>query len=245
MSNRRRRTAVAGTLTAALVLAGCGGDESGGAEEGPEPSSTASATDMPSDVAAPAYLEAPDDVELTAPGTELSLGEAATAAWTPRQDLVGVVDVTATALERANLTRDFAGYRFEGAASRSTPYFVRVEVSNTGDTDLGGRRLPLYAVDDAGRLVEPSVIDRAFKPCPGSTLPAAFAPGGSDESCLVYLVTQGHRLESVMFRPPEGVAPLTWTGEVTAYQPPKPPKKQKKPRNRRTQPAQPGGGSTS
>jgi hypothetical protein len=36
-----------------------------------------------------------------------------------------------------------------------------------------------------------------------------------------------------MFRPPEGVAPLTWTGAVTAYQPPKPPKPPKKPKKNR------------
>ncbi len=240
MRPRRRATLVV-TLTAALVLAGCGGDESAGTEEGPEPSSTETAVDLPSDGAAPAYLEAPDDVELTEPGTELELGDAATAAWTPRQDLVAVVDVTVTALERANLTRDFAGYRFEGESAQSTPYFVRADIDNTGETDLGGRRLPLYGVDDAGRLVEPSVIDRAFKPCPGSTLPPAFAPGDTDDSCLVYLVGEGNQLVSVMFRPPEGVAPLTWTGEVTAYQPPKPPKG-KKPKNRR---GRAGGGSAS
>lgn len=215
------------------MLAGCGGDEGGNADEGPEPSSTET-MDVPTDDAAAAYLEAPDDVELTEPGAELALGDAATGAWTPRQDLVAVVDVTVTALEKASLARDFAGYRFEGAAATATPYFVRAEVENVGDTDLGGRRLPLYGVDDAGRLVEASEIDRAFKPCPAGTLPAAFGSGDSAETCLVYLVARGSTLASAMFRPPEGVAPLTWTGSVTAYQPPKPPKK---PKNRRNDPS--------
>jgi hypothetical protein len=231
MTIARRRAALAGALTAALVLTGCGGGD-GGSDEGPEPSSTETA-DLPTDGTAPDYLETPEGVELTEPGTELSLDEDATAAWTPRQDLVAVVDLTVTAIERASLQRDFAGYGFEGVDATSTPYFVRADVTNVGDTDLGGRQLPIYGVDDAGRLVEPSQVDRAFKPCPGSTLPAAFSPDDATKTCLVYLVARGSTLEAAMFRPPEGVAPLTWTGAVTAYQPPKPPKPPKKPKKNR------------
>jgi len=234
MSFRRRRAALAGALTAALAFAGCGGDDSDGTTEGgPEPSETTTAVDGTE----AAYLEAPEGVELTEPGTELGLGESAVAAWTPRQDLVGVVEVAVSAVERGTIARDFQGYSLDEASQTATPYFVRAEVTNDGDTDLGERRLPLYLVDDTGRLVEPSPVDEAtntFAPCPRAVLPAVFAPDDEAETCLVYLVPSGASFDVVMFRPPEGVVPITWAGEPTAYQPPKPPKpkKPRKPRNR-------------
>jgi hypothetical protein len=210
----------------ALALAGCSSaGDGGGAAPTPDgtPTSSASSSGEPtatgsSDSTEPAdaaaYLPVPDGRELTPPGTELGFKEPALAAWTPRQGLVGVVGVQVQRVERTTVDDSLAGYELTPEESASTPYFVTVEVGNGGDTDLGGRQLPVYVVDSEQRLVAPTGIDPAFEPCPGSVLPAVFAPGDETRSCLIFLVAPGAELEQVMFRPPEGVVPITWTGKV-------------------------------
>ncbi|MDO9454543.1 hypothetical protein [Nocardioides sp.] len=224
MARRPLRLVLASTLVVG-VLAGCS-DVSGEPDEGagtpeptPAPTSATSATDGvtdPTDLADPAaYLPTPEGVELTEPGTELTFRQPALAAWKPRQDVVGVVDVRVDRVERTTVKKSLVGFQLDAAGAASTPYFVSTEVTNDGDTDLGERQLPLYVVDSEERLIPPTGIDPAFAPCPGSTLPAIFAPDDEARSCLIFLVPAGAELVSVMFRPPEGVVPITWTGTVT------------------------------
>ena len=227
MSRRPHAAVLAATLVAGL-LAGCGGsdepDDPTGATS-PAPSSSSSegpsgdpstSSESPSDGADPsAYLPVPADVELTPPGTTLRYKEAAFVAWQPRQDLVGVVGLEVRRVEQTTVQKSLRGFQLDEQAKASTPYFVTTEVGNGGETDLGGRQLPVYVVDTDGRLVPPTGVDQAFDPCPGSVLPAIFAPGDTAKSCLIFLVPEGAELASVMFRPPEGVVPITWAGKVT------------------------------
>ncbi len=223
--SRRPVAVVLASAVLSTLLVGCGGASSDDAEqETPSPqTATSTASDPsaadpsgtdPSDTDPADYLPVPDGVELTEPGTELSFRQGAFAAWKPRQDLVGVVGVTVLKVEQTTVKKSLQGFDLDPAAAASTPYFVSTLVGNGGETDLGGRQLPLYAVDTAGRLVPPTGVDQAFEPCPGSALPAIFAPGDRARSCLIFLVPSGAELISVMFRPPEGVVPLTWTGKV-------------------------------
>ncbi|MCW2813055.1 MAG: hypothetical protein JWN84_510 [Nocardioides sp.] len=225
MSRRPHAAVLAATLVAGLLV-GCGGpdepdDAAGATTPAPSSSSTDSPTDAsttsesPSEGADPsAYLPVPAGVELTPPGTSLPLKKGAFVAWNPRQDLVGVVGLEVRRVEQTTVKKSLRGFQLDEQAKASTPYFVTSEVGNGGDTDLGGRQLPLYVVDTEGRLVPPTGVDQGFDPCPGSVLPAIFAPGDTATSCLIFLVPEGAELASVMFRPPEGVVPITWTGTV-------------------------------
>ncbi len=215
---RTRLPPLTGALTAlALLTAACGGG--GGEPDAPEASASGTATpgasSEPTPAAAVGYLSVPDGVELTKPGTMLKLKESAIAAWEPRQDLVGVVDVTLTRIDETTVQASLAGFDLQGDEQRSTPYFVRARVTNVGDTDLGARQLPLYFLDARGVLLAPTGVDRDFAKCPGATLPAVFAPGDKTTSCLIFLAPEGTELQSIMFRPPEGVVPLQWRGKVT------------------------------
>jgi hypothetical protein len=221
MRRRPVARALVGALVAALVAACGGGSDDGGAEPASSPSSDATASDSPTASTGPAaggdpaaYLPAPQGVELTAPGTALRLRDSAYVAWTPRQDLVGVVGLKVLEVRRTTVAESLQGFRLDPTEAASTPYFVSTVVGNGGDTDLGGRQLPIYAVDSEDRLVPPTGVDRAFEPCPGSVLPPIFAPGDTARSCLIFLVPAGAELVSVMFRPPEGVVPITWTGRI-------------------------------
>lgn len=224
-----RRTTVPAVASLALALAGCGGGDTPSAAPTSPSTPTTSATPSETTTSSPApgdpYLAVPDGVTLDEPGSDFALKEQATAAWAPRQDLVGVVDVAVQRIEQTTVEQALAGFELAGSAKRSTPYFVTARAVNVGDTDLGARQLPLYVTDSTGELVAPTGIARNFEACPGSTLPSIFAPDDKTRSCLIFLVPEGATLESVMFRPPEGVVPLTWTGKIVTPKPDRKPDK--------------------
>ncbi len=217
---RTRQPALTGAVLAlALLAAACGGGGEDATPPTPAPSTSgaASAGASPEPTTAPVqgYLPVPEGVTLSEAGTMLELGEPAVAAWEPRQDLVGVVEIEVTGIDETTVQASLAGFDLEGDQQRSTPYFVRARVTNVGDTDLGGRQVPLYLLNSRGVLVAPTGVARDFAACPGATLPAVFAPGDKSATCLIYLAPEGSELQAIMFRPPEGVVPLQWRGTVT------------------------------
>lgn len=223
MPNRATLTVLSALLSAALV-AGCSGD-------GADDSSPDGEASTPAPSAKP-YLPVPEGVELTAQGSSLAVGDTATVAWEPRQDAVGVLDVRVDRLEKTSFKRSFGGWKINEETKKTRPYFVRVQLTNTGETDLGGRRIPLYAVDGENRLVDYSGFGSSFAACPSTDFPKRFAPGASGEFCLVYLVPERGDLTAVSFRPTQEVNPITWTGELTSPEPAKPKKGKKNRKNR-------------
>lgn len=212
---RRATRQVLAVLTAAALLAGC----SGNAEPKSEPStgtssSSSSATTTSTPTAAETnYLPVPDGVKLTKPGSELSLGQAATVAYEPRQDTVAALKIKVTRLRKVTFDQ-FVGWRLDKKVKKTTPYFVDATVTNVGDTDLGGRPVPLYIVDGQNRLIEASIFTAVFHPCAGATLPKKFKNGDTTKACLVYLSPDHGDLTAVSFRPTQEFDPITWTGEV-------------------------------
>lgn len=208
-ARRVRRQALGLVLAGSLLLSACSGD--GGEPEGEggtsEPTGATSATaDEP-------YLPVPDGVELTAQDSRLGLGDTATVAYEPRQDAVAALDLTVTRLEAAGW-RLFEGWKIPPETKKTKPYFVYVKVRNVGNADLGGERIPLYAVDGDNKLIESSTFASTFKPCPSSDLPEKFRKGDRTSTCLVYLAPDRGDLVAVSFRPTEDFSPITWTGEV-------------------------------
>ena len=210
--------ALALAVGAVLVLGGCSsGDGSDSAD--PSPTATAAASETP-------YLPVPEGVTLTPPGSQLSVGDAAVVAYEPRQEQVGALDITVTKLERTRIEA-FSAWQLSDAQKASTPYYVRATIENVGDTDLGGRPVPLYVVNEDDVLLEATPFASSFKPCPSTPFPEKFGPGDSTDVCLVYLAPDHGELEAVSFRPVETFNPITWTGEVEKYVAPKPEKKPK------------------
>ncbi len=195
-------------LAATLVLSGCSNDEPG--DRQPVSGDTSSS---PTSTEATPYLEVPEGVELTPQGSELELGDTATVAYEPRQRTVGALDIKVTAVERASFEL-FEGWELTKETRKTTPYFVRATVENVGETDLGGRPVPLYIVDGENRLIEASVFTGSFRPCDGSMFPERFRTGDIQKACLVYLAPDEGRLTAVSFRPTQEFDPITWTGEV-------------------------------
>ena len=224
MLNRVRSLALpVAALVAAAGLAACGSDADG-ADARPKGS------EAPSSTAPTSYLPVPEDVALTEPGTRLALGSPGVVAFQRRQDQVGVLEVEVRRIERTSFQRSFPGWNVDDATAARTPYFVRVAVTNAGDTDLGGMRLTnvLWASDGA-TLEAPNYYPADQLPaCVGGPLPTPFAAGATAELCQVYFIAPGRSLESIAFAPSGGLEPVTWSGEISKVSKPgKPGKKDK------------------
>jgi hypothetical protein len=168
----------------------------------------------------------PSGVELTEPGSQLSVGDHAVVAYRPRQDEVGALDIQVTKLEKTTLDA-FSAWQLKADQKKSNPFYVRATVKNVGRSDLGDRPVPLYVVNDKNVLLEATPFASTFEPCPSARFPEKFKPGDSMKACLVYFAPDHGSLEAVSFRPEETFNPITWTGDVVKYQPPKPKKPNK------------------
>jgi hypothetical protein len=202
-------------LAVALVATGCSSSDDGGGASGSGSSGSAGTAAEGSP-----YLPVPASVQLTTPGSKLSVGDHAVVAYHPRQNQVGALDIAVTRLERASI-RDFSAWQLSAEQRASTPYYVHATVENVGDTDLGGRAVPLYVVDQDDVLLESTPFASSFAPCPSTPFPPRFGSGAKAKVCLVYLAPKHGKLVAVSFRPDESFNPITWTGDVV---PPKPAK---------------------
>lgn len=215
-AHRRVGALTAGAVLTSVALVGCGGADAPATESTSGSSSSAAATEPSDATSGPAaYLPVPDGVELTPQGSDLEVKESAVVAWQPRQDLVGVLDITVTRLEQTTFAESFQGWQLDAAARKSTPYFVRATIENLGDTDLGDQGVPLYALDATDTLIQASSFLAKFEPCPGNgVFPETFGPGATKDVCLVYLLPNGGELGAVSFRPSQDFGSITWTGPI-------------------------------
>jgi hypothetical protein len=211
---RFSRALVAGVLCVAAV-AGCsddGDDPGSGESQSQSDSGSASPTDS---------LLLPEGTDLTPGGSALDVGESATVAYEVRQGVVGVLDITVTRLEKTSFDESFVGWDIDADTRTKKPYFVRATVTNVGETDLGGRPVPLYIVDGSNTLVEATTFGSSFKPCEPGLFPEAFPAGATVDACLVFLAPDKGDLTAVSFRPTQEYDPITWTGELKQAKPPK------------------------
>lgn len=211
MLSVRSLAAPALALVVAAGLAACGSDDSSDRDDTtPSPSASESA--------AATYLDVPDGVTLTEPGTALGLGDGGVIAFQRRQDEIGVLSVVVRRIERTSFQESFKGWSVDDTTAARTPYFVRLAVRNVGDTDLGGLRLDnvLWA-DDGENLEAPNYYPATQLPaCSGAPLPSTFAKGATAELCQVYFIAPARTFEAVAFLPFGGLDPVTWSGELSA-----------------------------
>jgi hypothetical protein len=213
-------------VASAGLLAGCSDDDKGpdvgestsaSASESESQSASESGTPTPT-------LPVPEGVELSPEGGQLEVGDTATVAYELRQGVVGVLDIKVTRLEKTTFKKSFVGWDLDQGQKNSNPYFVRVTLTNRGETDLGGKKVPLYIVDGTNTLVEATPFASAFPPCEPGAFPKTFKPGRTMKACLVFLSPKDGDLTAVSFRPTQDYDPITWTGALEKPKPPKPEK---------------------
>jgi hypothetical protein len=211
---------VATLLCASALLAGCSDDDKGPDSDDSAAPTTSSSSSAPTEPSLPV----PEGVELTAEGSQLSVDDTAIVAYEVRQGVVGVLEIKVTRLEKTSFKKSFVGWDLDPGQKKANPYFVRATITNVGETDLGGRRPPLYIVDGTNTLVESTSFASAFTPCEPGPFPKKFPNGKKVKVCLVFLSPNKGELVAVSFRPTQDFDPITWTGELEKPKPPKPDK---------------------
>jgi hypothetical protein len=194
-------------LAVALTTAACGGEE--------EPDAAATPSESASADASPAGdVEVPEGVQLSEPGDELGFGDTATVAYQANAQRGTVLGLTVLGV-RTGRVQDLSAFQLDAATRASTPYYVRVRVTNDGTEGLGGAAVPLFAVDGRDVLIQPSTFTTDFARCPSGPLPRAFPADAEVTTCLVYLVPEdGEELTAVSYRPLQDLEAITWAGEV-------------------------------
>jgi hypothetical protein len=208
----------------ASLVAGCSDDDKG-PDVGASPSAGASGSVSASESeSAGSSLPVPEGVELSPEGSQFQVGDTATVAYELRQGVVGVLDIRVSRLEKTSFKKSFVGWDLDQGQEKSNPYFVRATITNRGDTDLGGKKVPLYIVDGTNTLVEATTFASAFTPCEPGAFPKKFKPGRKMKVCMVFLAPKKGDLTAVSFRPTQDYDPITWTGDLEKPKPPKPDK---------------------
>jgi hypothetical protein len=179
----------------ALAAAGCGGDDS---EE-----DTGAGQPQETSASGGGGGTAPGGV--AKPGTQLGIGETARVGDRPLTAPVNskktyTVDATVSKIEKGDIG-DFKNVNLDPDQKSSTPYYVRVKLSNPGETipvkPSDDPDAHFDAFDDRGQEQSSLIIIGTFDKCEDKDAPKPFSKGKSYESCTIYLVPGGGSIREV------------------------------------------------
>jgi hypothetical protein len=175
-----RRAAAASALVLAVCagLVGCGGGDDDSNTE-PDPSSGLVGG-------------------VTAPGTALRLGEAATVALA-HGGRRSNVEITVEKVQHGAV-KDLREFDLNAAARKSGVYYVRASVRNLGNGSAGGAFVTLYGRVSDTLVVQPVIFGSTFGKCDYKPLPKPFGPGKRADVCLVMLAPSNGTISAVEWR---------------------------------------------
>lgn len=226
--------ATTATMTAllaasALVLSACGEDEptlqrADDSESTSESTEPTDATETPTDEASTEATESADTGsaptgDVTEPGTELALGEAATLPF-ESGDGSGVIEVVVDEIVQGKpadldeFKKDL-GDQIKGY----TPYYIKLTVTGVSGSDT----LQNYSINEDvegvlgdGSEAQALSIIGSWDKCDNVSFPGDFADGSSYSTCVPYLANQGTEVAGAQYAPYEGPyntvdgAPVVW-----------------------------------
>jgi hypothetical protein len=224
MKGSRIVVLIVGTLVpVGLVACGSSGGGNSSAATSPPAENAASTTPQPD--SAPAISS-----KLTPPGTKLAFGKPATVGWVPPSQFSSTaahkairLQVTVDGIKKGTMA-DLKNVQIEGAPPNSTPYYVKVHVTNLGRTGPGSDNpaLTLQAIDDRGQEQRSITFLGNFQPCNDALPPKPFGHDKSFDSCLTYLVPGGGSINEVRWNDGPSSAdatskyfdnPVVWNGQ--------------------------------
>lgn len=209
-------------VAVALGIVGCGGGGSGDTASS-EPASTSAPPEASKKVTqekSGENGEKPVAGGLTAPGTELKVGETASLEWVPPSEY-GVkgaaidLKVTVDAIEKGSID-EFGEVELEPDEEKDTPFYVKITVEaldEIPDSLEDEPDLTVTAIDDRGQEQGSVTFFGEFDRCNDAERPKPFAAGDSYESCMTYLMPGGGSIVAAQWNNGEGGA----DGAVSPY----------------------------
>ncbi|EHR63734.1 hypothetical protein [Saccharomonospora cyanea] len=194
---KRRITLAAAVAALGLGLTACGDTETGAAQPADTTkagTSSASASPTSSEAPAPESTEAKPSGssasgDVTAPGTELKVGETATVPFTYGTDMSGTIAITVTAIEQG-APADLAA--FGDRAKGLVPYFIKYQVENVEGTDLSYSSVRLRATTADGRGTGVIISGDVEGKCESETADRDFTTAGASyETCALQASREG------------------------------------------------------
>ncbi|MBS4753471.1 hypothetical protein KG112_11720 [Nocardioides sp. zg-ZUI104] len=208
MTTRKNLSVFAVLLaTSSLALTACGGeDEDTDAKDKTSQSTeeTTEATETPTESAetetSPVAPAAPAG-DVTAPGTELAIGEPAVVPFTSGTDSSGTVEVTITEIKKGSAD-DLKPLNLGDRAAGLVPYYIQVNVKGvSGSETLAHTSINESiegALPDGSRAQTLSIIG-TFEPCDNVSFPGEFADGTSYTTCVPYLAQESTEVSSARY----------------------------------------------
>ena len=204
-----RKLALPAALLALLALSACQDDEAPSGSDDPTTEATTSDTpsETPTESASETESTETDDqgapaggAEVTAPGTELSIGDTAVLPLTYGTDGTATVEVTVTGITEGT-TADLEAAQVKNADD-FTPFYINLdmEILSVGDEGFGSYTAGsdfdgLTGDTKAGSLI----IIGDFAPCDDGGFEFDSAAGDTAKACVPALATKGSVVDGVQF----------------------------------------------
>jgi hypothetical protein len=205
----------AALATMGLAVSACTGDEGEPAAQDPPAASTPAAP-APSSESPTADSgdagdagDAPAEGDVTAPGTELKVGDRAVVPFEYTSKKKGTIAITVTAIEKG-AEADMAA--FGEKAKGMTPYFIRMKVENVGGTDLSYASLKLDGVLEGGAGTGVVLIGDIPGKCDRETAPTEFTTKGASYETCTLTASTGKPVTAAEFDEGDayGDSPVVW-----------------------------------
>jgi hypothetical protein len=196
-------------------LAACSGTSSGSSPASPGSSPAASTSSQaqsqaqsPGGSQPAAQGQTAGSGSLTAPGTHLAFGGAATVGWVPPSQDTGngahqglKLQVTVVSIQKGAMA-DFRNIELNANERKSTPYYVQLRVTALGSTPPpkdSDPAITFTAIDDRGQEQQSVTFLGTFARCDDPFPPKQFVSGKTYQSCLTYLIPGGGSIQKVQW----------------------------------------------
>jgi hypothetical protein len=206
----------------ACGLAACGGSSSSssssatGAAAPATSSSSTTATTASTASAAATTASASSSGATTAPGTKLKVGQSAKVKYMPagstNKSKASTLQVTVKSFDKGSLS-DFNGIQLDAGEKASTPYYVKVHVTNLGpaSVDVDGTAAAIEGVDNTGNNQSSVTFIGTFPKCPDAASTAPLGTGKGYDDCLTFLIPGGITKISYNGTSDYIDSPVTWS----------------------------------
>lgn len=205
--------AAALAATMGLGLSACdSGDDEADAKASPTASASASTSSEPTSESPDSGDDGgtPVDGDVTAPGTELKVGDKAVLPFEYTSKKKGTIAVTVTAIEKGAESDMEA---FGDKAKGMTPYYIKMKVENVGGTDLSYASLKLDGVLEGGSSTGIVLIGGLPDKCKNETAPRDFTTKGASYETCSLTATKTDPVTAASFDEGDAYSdsPVVWT----------------------------------